>query len=127
MFGWFDFSARWCLLKHALLIDFLVHHAGVVSSSVGARRNCPDYCPVLDKILDRRKFSEQEWEDSKAHWTRQAVSDLVSSPEFTDWAIDHADRIKFVSSDSSDEAVGSDSGPTDEVTTKSSNRFSPFW
>ncbi|PKI69171.1 hypothetical protein CRG98_010438 [Punica granatum] len=98
---------------------------GVVSPSSEARKNHPDYYSVLHKNPNRKKLSEQEWEDSKAHWTREAVSDLVSSPEFADWVIDHADRIRVVSSDS-DEAVGSDSDSTNEVTAKSSNRLSLF-
>lgn len=119
------FSAK-CFVKHAFLRGSLVHCAGVVSPPAEARRNHQDYYSVFHKTPNRKKFSEQEWEDSKAHWTRQAVSDLVSSPEFADWVIDHADRIRVVSSESSEEAVGSDSDSTEEVTAKSSNRISPF-
>ncbi|KAK4787938.1 hypothetical protein SAY86_011771 [Trapa natans] len=97
---------------------------GVVSSTAGARRRGQDYYSVFHKTLNR-KFSEQEWKDSKTHWTRQAVSTMIASPEFSDWVIDHADRIRVVSSDSPDEAC-SESGSSEEVTTRRGSIFSRF-
>ncbi|KAK4787799.1 hypothetical protein SAY86_011632 [Trapa natans] len=86
------------------------------------------YYSVIHKKPNRKKLSEQDWEDSKAYWTRHAVSDLVSSPEFADWIIDHADRIRVISNESLEEKVHvcSDSDSTNEVIARSSNRFSPF-
>lgn len=104
-----------------------MHLAGVISRSAEASsRHRQDYYSVLHKTPNRKKLSKQEWEDSKAYWTRQAMSDLVSSPDFADWVVDHADRIRVVSSESSEEPVASDSDSTDEVTARSSNRFSLF-
>lgn len=85
-----------------------------------------DYYSTLHKTPNRKKYTEQEWEDSKAHWTRQAMSELASSPEFTDWIIEHADRIQITSGNNSDEAVRSDSDSTNEATLNSSNGFKLF-
>ncbi|XP_030517609.2 uncharacterized protein LOC115731119 [Rhodamnia argentea] len=90
------------------------------------RRNPVDYYSTLHKTPNRKRYTEQEWEDSKAHWTRQAMSELASSPEFTDWIIEHADRIRITSGNSSHEAVGSDSDSTSEATLNSSNGFKLF-
>lgn len=89
-------------------------------------RNSVDYYSTLHKTPNRKKYTEQEWEDSKAHWTRQAMSELASSPEFTDWIIEHADRIQITSGNNSDEAVRSDSDSTNEATLNSSNGFRLF-
>lgn len=85
-----------------------------------------DYYSTLHRAPNRKKYTEQEWEDSKAYWTKQAMSELVSSPDFTDWIIEHADRIQITSGNGSDEAVGSDSDSTNEATLNSSNGFKLF-
>ncbi|KAI6697017.1 hypothetical protein NL676_017136 [Syzygium grande] len=90
------------------------------------RRNSVDYYSTLHRAPNRKKYTEQEWEDSKAYWTKQAMSELVSSPDFTDWIIEHADRIQITSGNGSDEAVGSDSDSTNEATLNSSNGFKLF-
>ncbi|GMI85464.1 Inner Nuclear Membrane Protein A [Hibiscus trionum] len=69
-----------------------------------------DYYSTFHKTRNRKKFTEQEWEDFGRESTREAMAELVASPEFTDWMIEHADRIKLLpGDDSSDESVGSKS------------------
>lgn len=87
--------------------------------------NQQNYYSAFHKIK-KRKFTKQEWEDFTRESTRQAVAELTASPEFTDWIIDHADRIKLLPSDSSDESVGSETDSTDENAAGRSNGFRLF-
>ncbi|KAG4166901.1 hypothetical protein ERO13_A13G163900v2 [Gossypium hirsutum] len=74
-----------------------------------------DYYSTFHKTNHQKKFTEQEWEDFSQESTRQAMAELAASPEFTDWMIEHADRIKLLPrDDSSDESVGSKSSSDDE-------------
>ncbi|MBA0668653.1 hypothetical protein Goklo_001543, partial [Gossypium klotzschianum] len=63
-----------------------------------------DYYSTFHKTNHQKKFTEQEWEDFSQESTRKAMAELAASPEFTDWMIEHADRIKLLPrDDSSDE------------------------
>lgn len=116
-------------IVHTLIVHTLFHllwmlfiylcFAGVVSSSPSTTNAgiYEDYPSVMYGPPNRRRLTEQEWEDSKAYWTKHAMSDLVSSPGFSDWITDNADRIRVVSSSSTDEVVGSDSDSTEEIVT----------
>ncbi|WOH10199.1 hypothetical protein DCAR_0729664 [Daucus carota subsp. sativus] len=42
---------------------------------------------------ERRKFSKEEWEKFTRETTKTALEGLVSSPDFSRWAVAHADRI----------------------------------
>ncbi|GFP93882.1 hypothetical protein PHJA_001532500 [Phtheirospermum japonicum] len=42
---------------------------------------------------DRRKFTKDQWESFTRESTRKALEGLVSSPDFSRWAVTHADRI----------------------------------
>ncbi|KAE8721372.1 anaphase-promoting complex subunit 6-like isoform X1 [Hibiscus syriacus] len=82
-----------------------------------------DYYSTFHKTHNRKKFTKQEWEDFSRESTREAMAELVASPEFTDWMIEHAERIKLLPcDDSSDESVGSESSSDNE----DEERFSPF-
>ncbi|XP_044471129.1 uncharacterized protein LOC123200081 [Mangifera indica] len=99
---------------------------GVISPYAGEGIiNQQNYYSAFHKIK-KRKFTKQEWEDFTRESTRQAVAELTASPEFTDWIIDHADRIKLLPSDSSDESVGSETDSTDENAAGRSNGFRLF-
>lgn len=41
----------------------------------------------------RKKFSKEEWEGFTKETTKTALEELVSSPDFTRWAVSNADRI----------------------------------
>ncbi|KAK8283525.1 hypothetical protein V6Z11_D08G096500 [Gossypium hirsutum] len=74
-----------------------------------------DYYSTFHKTNLQNKFTEQEWEDFSQKSTRKAMVELAASSEFTDWMIEHADRIKLLPrDDSSDESVGSKSSSGDE-------------
>ncbi|XP_022742654.1 uncharacterized protein LOC111293879 isoform X2 [Durio zibethinus] len=101
---------------------------GVVASSPlgeGARDH-QDYYSTFHKTSNRKKFTKQEWEDFSRESTRHAIAELAASPEFTDWMIEHADRIKLLPCDSSDESVGSKSSSTDDEDEGSYSRFRLF-
>lgn len=97
------------------------------SSSRVMRREQQDYYSTLHKTPNRKKFTKKEWDKFTQDSTRQAVAEWASSPEFTDWIIEQADRIQLLPSDSSDETVGSGSDSTEENVVESrGNRLSLF-
>ncbi|PPD78893.1 hypothetical protein GOBAR_DD24176 [Gossypium barbadense] len=66
-----------------------------------------DYYSTFHKTNLQKKFMEQEWKDFSQKSTRKAMVELAASPEFIDWMIEHADRIKLLPRDDSlDESVG---------------------
>lgn len=73
-------------------------------------------------MQSRKKFTKKEWDDFTQESTRQAIAEWASSPEVTDWIIEHADRIQLLPSESSDETVGSASDSTDENVVGSTDR-----
>lgn len=52
-----------------------------------------DYYSTFHKTPERKHFSKEEWETFTRDSTRKALRELVSTPEFTEWAVDNADRI----------------------------------
>lgn len=95
---------------------------GVISPSSGMQDR--DYYSTFHKTRNRKKFTKKAWDDFTRDSTRQALAEWASSPEFTDWIMEHADRIQLLPSDSSDEAVGSESDSTNENVVGSGSRFS---
>ncbi|GKE56354.1 hypothetical protein Tco_1495539, partial [Tanacetum coccineum] len=88
----------------------------------GSTGNQPDFYSTFHKTPYRKKFSEEEWEEFTEDSTRQAVAQLASSPEFSDWVIRSADRIKLLPEDSSDDLDESASDSTDGYVEESKNR-----
>ncbi|KAK4737301.1 hypothetical protein R3W88_000998 [Solanum pinnatisectum] len=82
--------------------------------SDGKGKKVGEYYSTFHKTPNRKRFSPKEWEDFTQESTKEAVAELASSPEFTDWIIKHADRIQLLQEDSSDESVGSGSDSTDD-------------
>ncbi|XP_021888738.1 uncharacterized protein LOC110807792 [Carica papaya] len=100
---------------------------GVVSPSVGKGAVSPyDYYSTFHKTPNRKRFTKEDWEDFTQESTREAVAGLVTSPEFTDWIIEHADRIHIHPDESSDEAEASESDSIDEITLQDGNWFAFF-
>ncbi|XWS64898.1 hypothetical protein CRYUN_Cryun05aG0043800 [Craigia yunnanensis] len=98
-----------------------VNVACVVSSPLGEyATNNQDHYSTFHKTRNRKKFTKQEWEDFNQESTRNAMEELAASPEFTDWMIERADRIKLLPYDNSNESVGSKTSSTDE---RSYSRF----
>ena len=101
--------------------------AGVVASPlVEGATNHQDYYSTFHKTRNPKKFTKQEWEDFSRETTRHAMAELATFPEFTDWMIEHADRIKVLPCDSSDESVGSKSSSTGDEDEGSYSRFRLF-
>ncbi|GAU23991.1 hypothetical protein TSUD_327920 [Trifolium subterraneum] len=102
---------------------------GVVSPSPGFSPQTPvtqlggNYYSTFHKTDDRKKFTKEEWDDFTRDSTKQALAEWAASPEFTDWVIEHADRIKLLPSESSDETMGSES---DSMEAESGNGFRIF-
>lgn len=90
------------------------------------KRNQQDFYSTYHRTPDRKKYSKQDWDDFTEESTRQAVAELASCPEFTDWVMKNADRIKLVPDDSSDESIESGSDSTDEHAVESSSGFRLF-
>ncbi|GMH26554.1 hypothetical protein Nepgr_028397 [Nepenthes gracilis] len=74
-----------------------------------------DYYSTFYQTPKRRKFSRKEWENFTRESTREAMAELMSSPDFTDWMIEHAGRVQLVPDNSSDDSAGSGSNSSGEV------------
>jgi hypothetical protein len=88
---------------------------GLVLPSPDETINQQDYYSTFHKTGREKKFTKEEWEEFSRESTRQAMVDLAATPEFTDFLIERADRIKILpSDDGSDESSGSESDSSDE-------------
>lgn len=56
----------------------------------------PFYYSTFHSTPERRKFSKEEWEKFTRESTKNALEGLVSSPDFSKWAVTHADRITLI-------------------------------
>ncbi|KAK4380184.1 hypothetical protein RND71_002046 [Anisodus tanguticus] len=72
--------------------------------SDGKGKKVGEYYSTFHKTRKRNRFWQKEWEDFTQDSTKEDVGELVSSPDFTDWIIKHADRIQLLPEDSSDES-----------------------
>ncbi|KAL1553877.1 hypothetical protein AAHA92_14498 [Salvia divinorum] len=97
---------------------------GVVTSSSSV-----DYYSTFHGTPNKKKYSQEEWKDFTEQTTRQAVAELASSPQFTDWVVKNADRIQLQSTERSfDESVGSGSDSNeDNIAASSSDRSGLSW
>lgn len=103
-------------------------HPGLVSSPPIVTRRQQDFYSTYHKTPKRKKFSKKQWEDFTEESTRQALAEWASSPEFTDWVVKNADRIKVVSDESSEGTVsGSDSNKDIEVESSYGVGFFGCW
>ncbi|XP_047941333.1 uncharacterized protein LOC125188507 [Salvia hispanica] len=88
-----------------------------------------DYYSTFHKTPNKKKYSQEEWKDFTERSTRQAVAELASSPQFTDWVVKNADRIQLQSTERSfSESVGSGSDSNeDNIAASSSGRSGLSW
>ncbi|KAK6151141.1 hypothetical protein DH2020_016073 [Rehmannia glutinosa] len=66
---------------------------GSTSESPKRLSDSETFYSTFHETPDRRKFTKDEWELFTKESTRKALEGLVSSPDFSKWAITHADRI----------------------------------
>ncbi|XP_058080352.1 uncharacterized protein LOC131228601 isoform X3 [Magnolia sinica] len=59
------------------------------------------YYSTFHNTPERKRFSKEEWETFTRDSTRKALEGLVSSPDFTQWAVANADRITLTPTDDS--------------------------
>ncbi|KAJ0735815.1 putative NEMP family protein [Helianthus annuus] len=91
------------------------------SGDRGSTGSQHDYYSTYHKTPNRKKYSKEEWAEFTEESTRESVAELASTPEFTDWMIKNAKRIKLLPDNGSDDdASGSDS--TDGYLVKKANR-----
>lgn len=88
--------------------------AGVRTPPSSMATNSQEFYSTFHRTPNKKKFSPEEWKDFTEQSTRQAVAELASSPEFTDWIVKNADRLQLKTESSSDESVGSGSDSTEE-------------
>ncbi|GLJ49047.1 hypothetical protein SUGI_1034640 [Cryptomeria japonica] len=109
------------------------HMAG---SSMVRRINTPssyaefdeqEYYSTFHETPARKHFSKKEWEDFTKFSTRKALRDLASSPEFTEWSLDNADRIMISPADSRKDRYYSDSDSEDSTEEERSSGGGWFW
>ncbi|KAK8962410.1 hypothetical protein KSP40_PGU011330 [Platanthera guangdongensis] len=51
------------------------------------------YYSSFHNTPERKKFNKEEWEAFTREETRKGLRELVSSPDFSAWAVENADRI----------------------------------
>lgn len=68
-----------------------------------------DFYSTFHNTRNRKKFTKKEWDEFTRESTKQALAEWAASPEFSEWIVEHADRIKLLPSESSDETSESDS------------------
>lgn len=91
-------------------------YGAISPSSVNRRtpiRN-QDYYSTYHRTPNQKKMSKREYEELTQETTREAMAGLAASPGFSDWLIEHADRIKLLPTDSYDDELGSESDSTGE-------------
>ncbi|CAH9069055.1 unnamed protein product [Cuscuta epithymum] len=72
-----------------------------------AKKEPACYYSTYHKTPNRKRFSAREWEEFTQESTKSGIAELASSPEFADWIMKNADRVKVVPEESSDETVDS--------------------
>ncbi|OVA16432.1 Transmembrane protein 194 [Macleaya cordata] len=83
---------------------------GLVKSSPMTR-----YYSTFHRTPNRKRYSRKEWEDFTRESTREAIAEWASSPEFSDWIVENADRIKLAPEYSSDDSIESEENSSDET------------
>lgn len=99
---------------------------GLAPPSINKKMNAQKHYYSSFHNVPKRKMSKKEWEDFTQESTRQAMVELTSSPEFSEWVIENADRIQLRDDDSSDETLGSGSDSTDETVVDNVPRMGLF-
>ncbi|RWR77953.1 Transmembrane protein 194 [Cinnamomum micranthum f. kanehirae] len=59
------------------------------------------YYSTFHETPERKRFSKEEWENFTKESTKKALEGLVSSPDFTQWAVANAERITLTPTDDS--------------------------
>nr|XP_043610849.1 uncharacterized protein LOC122582510 [Erigeron canadensis] len=100
---------------------------GIINASVdrGSPGSQQDFYSTFHKTPNRKKFSKKEWVEFTEKSTRESVAELASTPEFTEWMINNANRIKLLPNNGSDDD-GSGSDSTDGYGVKNSKRSRIF-
>jgi hypothetical protein len=86
-----------------------------VTSPYFRGKNEQEYYSTFHNVRNRKKFTKKEWDDFTRESTRQAITEWATSPEFSDWMIDNADRIQLLPSECSDESMGSEDSTNENV------------
>ncbi|CAH8364316.1 unnamed protein product [Eruca vesicaria subsp. sativa] len=73
-----------------------------------------DYYSTYHRTPNRKRLTKEEYEEVTQETTREAMAGLTASPGFSDWLIEHADRIKLLPGESYDEEFDSESDSTGE-------------
>ncbi|KAF8047330.1 hypothetical protein N665_3091s0003 [Sinapis alba] len=73
-----------------------------------------DYYSTYHRTPNGKKLTKEEYEEVTRETTREAMAGLAASPGFSDWLIEHADRINLLPDESYDEELDSESDSTGE-------------
>lgn len=85
-----------------------------------------DYPSTFHDISSRKRFSKKDWADFTNESTKEALAELASTPEFTDWIVENADRIQLQPEDSSDDSMDSDGVSSEETVVDSVGKLGLF-
>ncbi|CAI9111259.1 OLC1v1011437C1 [Oldenlandia corymbosa var. corymbosa] len=66
---------------------------GYARKSPNQQSSPETFYSIYHRTPERRKFSKEEWNKFTKDSTKAALESLVSSPDFREWAVAHADRL----------------------------------
>nr|GEZ76523.1 transmembrane protein 194 [Tanacetum cinerariifolium] len=72
------------------------------SGDKGSTGSQDDFYSTFHRTPNSRRFSKKEWEEFTEESTHDSVNELTSTPEFTEWVIKNANRIKLLTDNDSD-------------------------
>lgn len=75
--------------------------AGSKTASPYQLSDADAYYSTFHETPERKRFSKEEWENFTKESTKKALEGLVSSPDFTQWAVANAERITLTPTDDS--------------------------
>ncbi|XP_047317419.1 uncharacterized protein LOC124920888 [Impatiens glandulifera] len=71
----------------------VIKDSSIERTSTSEISDSDTFYSTFHKTPDRRKLSKDEWKKLTEESTKKAMKELVSSPDFSKWAVAHADRL----------------------------------
>ncbi|CAA6653782.1 unnamed protein product [Spirodela intermedia] len=92
--------------------------SALIYSTPGKRRGVRqvDYYSTFHRTPTRHRFSKNEWDSFTRESTREALAELASTPDFSNWIAENAHRIHLTPEQSSDDGVESSSDSSEATT-----------
>lgn len=86
---------------HFQFVLMIWNFAGPKKTSPYQPSDADTYYSTFHETPERKSFSKEDWENFTKESTKKALEGLVSSPDFTKWAVANAERITLTPTDDS--------------------------